>query len=600
VIAVLFALRQPPKLRGYVDGTLLFGVPLAASGLQYSLVKDIEFGVSLSSFAMGAFYLVLSWFIWKRKGDGLKLLAEAFLALGVIFASMAIPFALAPTQTAAAWALEGAGLLWLGSRQDRLSVRFFGLILQFSAGLMFFYRDLPFRINDLLDNDIVLSTVDSVKPFLNADFISAIIMAIAGILSARLLIKPFKGRRSWEEGMSPVALIWGVLWLFGGFLYQLLSHYSLALLPTTLLLFTAIVSLLFTIFAIKAKPQWQHAWVISGALFGLVLLLGLTQFGMSKYDFHPLQQNGWIAWPVVFVVYYFLLKQLEKNQVLQRFQSVFHSALLILLTVLVTFEGVWQLKIYFSSSSDWMGIWMIVPTVVALWVIIKANFWPFSTHKEIYRQQTGVALAAVLSIWSFIALGSEGTSDPLPWLPLINPLDITSIIIFITLFKWWQTISDNFALVKNQNDQHKSFNKRTFAITITGLIFLWLNVTLFRVAYHWFDVSYNAHALYNSSLIQTSVSILWALSGVLITVYASRKKIRFLWIGGAFILGLVVLKLFVIDFSTLSSLARIISFLVVGILLTSIGYFAPLPERDEALIKQIENVGNREKDANNV
>ena len=64
LIAVLYALRQPPKLKGYVDGTLLFGVPLAASGLQYYLVKDYEFGVSISAFAMGVFYMILAWFIW--------------------------------------------------------------------------------------------------------------------------------------------------------------------------------------------------------------------------------------------------------------------------------------------------------------------------------------------------------------------------------------------------------------------------------------------------------------------------------------------------------------------------------------------------------
>ncbi len=134
-------------------------------------------------------------------------------------------------------------------------------------------------------------------------------------------------------------------------------------------------------------------------------------------------------------------------------------------------------------------------------------------------------------------------------------------------------------MLKNQNEQNKSFNQRAFAIAIAGLVFLWLNVTLFRIAHHWFGVNYNPDALYNSNLVQSSVSILWALSGVLLTVYASRKKIRFLWMAGAFILGLVVLKLFVIDLSTLGKLARIVSFLVVGVLLTSIGYFAPLPDK---------------------
>jgi uncharacterized membrane protein len=604
LIAVLFALRQPPKLRGYVDGTLLFGVPLAASGLQYALVKDFEYGVSLSSFAMGAFYLVLSWFIWKRKGDGLKLLAEAFLALGVIFASMAIPFALAPTQTAAAWALEGAGLLWLGSRQNRLSVRFFGLLLQFGAGIAFLSK-----FDDYFNGynvTAVSENLQSYKPFLNGEFLSSMMLSIAGIITARLLIKPYEGRRSWEKGISPAALIWGLLWLFGGFIYQLLRQDQWEFIPTNMLIFTAVTSLIFTVISMRLKPEWKHAWIVASGLFGLVLILGFVDFGLSKYNsaYHPLQHNGWIAWPLVFVVYYFLLKQLEKYQVLERFQPVLHSLLLLLLVVLITVEGAWQFKTSISSASDWMGIWYIVPTIIAMWLIIKAKFWPFSIHKHSYRQQTGVALAAVMSIWSFIALGSKGTADPLPWIPLLNPLDVVSIIVFITLFKWWQSISDNFALIKNQNEQNKSFNQRAFSIAIAGLVFLWLNFTLFRVAYHWFDVSYNAEALYNSNLVQSAVSILWALSGVILTVFASRKNIRFLWVAGAFILGLVVLKLFVIDFSTLGSLARIISFLVVGILLTSIGYFAPLPDKEsdkkhdeESVVTDEENT--EQKDENN-
>ncbi len=594
LIAVLFALRQPPKLRGYVDGTLLFGVPLAASGLQYSLVQNFEYGVSLSSFAMGAFYLVLSWFIWKRKGDDLKLLAEAFLALGVIFASMAIPFALAPTQTAAAWALEGAGLLWLGSRQNRLSVRAFGLLLQVGAGM-------AFLSNFNVFSNHASDAVSNIKPFINGEFFSSMMLAIAGIFSARLLFKSFKGRQSWEDGFSPIILAWGLIWLFGGFVNQLGSYYPMDFFKTNLLLFTAGISLLFTLFGMKSKPAWSHAWMVATGLFGLVLLLAFTQFGYSKYelDFHLLQYNGWIAWTVVFAVYYFLLKQLEKHQVLQRIQPIIHSLLLLLLVILVTVEGAWLLKKQLSSGSDWMGIWYIVPSIVALWMIIKAKFWPFSSHKETYRQQTGIALAAAMSIWSLFALGSEGTSDPLPWIPLLNPLDIVSVIIFITLFKWWQASSDSFGVLNHQSAQNKSFNKRVFSIGIAGLVFLWLNVTLFRMAHHWFGIDYNGAALYNSGLVQTSVSILWALSGVILTVYASRKMIRFLWMAGAVVLGLVVLKLFVIDLSTLGNLSRIISFLVVGILLTSIGYFAPLPDNtlDEEDV-ETEGRGKNENEKN--
>jgi len=182
-----------------------------------------------------------------------------------------------------------------------------------------------------------------------------------------------------------------------------------------------------------------------------------------------------------------------------------------------------------------------------------------------------------MMLWGFQALIQRGNPEPLPWIPLLNPLDITIGFVFISLIKWWKSVSTTLADYTSQN---AIFNKRSATISFGLLVFLWLNFTVFRIAHHWFNVPYSAYAFYNSSLVQTAVSILWALSGVLLTVYASRKALRVLWIAGGALLILVALKLFVIDLSELGSLARIISFLVVGALLTSIGYFAPLPDKE--------------------
>jgi len=43
------------------------------------------------------------------------------------------------------------------------------------------------------------------------------------------------------------------------------------------------------------------------------------------------------------------------------------------------------------------------------------------------------------------------------------------------------------------------------------------------------------------------------------------------------LLGLVVLKLFLVDLSGTGTVARIVSFIVVGILMLVIGYFSPMP-----------------------
>ncbi len=578
LIAVLFALRQPPNLHGYVDGTLLFGVPLAASSLQYVLVKEFEYGVSLSFFAMGAFYLSLAYVIWTRKGEELKLLAEAFLVLGVIFASLAIPFALSPSQTIAAWALEGAGLLWLGTRQNRLSVRIFGLILQAGAGIIFLSSDNPYAIAQIMTG--AENTLKSAMPFINGSFIGSLMLMIAGIILARLLIKPFESQTNWEKRISPVLLIWGLAWLFGGFIYQIIVHYSISVLPTSLLLLTALTSLMFTLFAIRFKPEWISAWKVASLLFTFILFLAFTQviFGAWSSSYHPLQKLGWIAWPVVFVVYYFLLKKLEQHQALLRIQALFHSALLLLLVALITFEGAWLLTQLFTPPSDWITIWYIIPTILTLHLITSTTFWPLSAHQKVDTQQASIVLATMMLLWMLISLSSQGIPAPLAWIPIINPLDIMSIMVIITLFNGWKTLNNRFSSLQSQHNERFSIHNKIIII-FAGFIFVWLNITLFRMAHHWFDVAYQAEALYQSNLVQAAVSILWALSGVVITVYASRKNIRFLWLSGAALLGFVVLKLFIIDLSTLGNLARIISFMVVGVLLMSIGYFAPLPEK---------------------
>jgi len=66
---------------------------------------------------------------------------------------------------------------------------------------------------------------------------------------------------------------------------------------------------------------------------------------------------------------------------------------------------------------------------------------------------------------------------------------------------------------------------------------------------------------------------------------AARLRSRRAWLTGAILLGVVILKLFLVDLSGSETVARIVSFLVVGILMLVIGDFSPLPPKrvtDEA------------------
>ena len=137
MITILYANRQAPNLKHYVDATLVFGTPLVAFGLQYGLVKNIEFGLAYSSLALGLFYSGVAVLLWRQLGTTLKLLTESFLALSVVFGTLTIPFALDGRWTSAAWALEGAGMVWVGLRQRQTMAWVFGLLVQFGAWMSF-------------------------------------------------------------------------------------------------------------------------------------------------------------------------------------------------------------------------------------------------------------------------------------------------------------------------------------------------------------------------------------------------------------------------------------------------------------------------------
>ncbi len=210
VISALFAFRQPVHLRGYVDATLVFGVPLVGFALQAALVKDMPYGLAWSAIAAAAFYVALAWLLFNRLGRDSRLLAEAFLAIGVVFATLTIPLALDARWTAGMWALEGAAIVWVGRRQARLLPRLFGYLLQGGAGVSFLYS---------------AQQIHHQLPVLNGLFIGALVIAVAGLFTAWYvhhhrdqLYGPLEPR------LHPFFLIWGLLWWYGAWLFEIINQ----------------------------------------------------------------------------------------------------------------------------------------------------------------------------------------------------------------------------------------------------------------------------------------------------------------------------------------------------------------------------------------
>jgi uncharacterized membrane protein len=96
-------------------------------------------------------------------------------------------------------------------------------------------------------------------------------------------------------------------------------------------------------------------------------------------------------------------------------------------------------------------------------------------------------------------------------------------------------------------------------------------------------VAYEPEALFRSSLVQTAVTIFWTLLALATMLLATQRAVRLVWIAGASLLTVVILKLFLIDLSRVGTMERWVSFIGVGLLTLVLGYFSPLPpSRKEA------------------
>lgn len=131
------AQRAAEALRhvGRVDSTLTFGVPLAAFSMQYLLVRDFEWGPAWAAAAFALLHIALGGALMRGPSRRYELLGEAHVIVGTLFATLAIPLALQGAWTGATWAVEAAGMYWLGARQRRTYARAFALLVMLGAAL---------------------------------------------------------------------------------------------------------------------------------------------------------------------------------------------------------------------------------------------------------------------------------------------------------------------------------------------------------------------------------------------------------------------------------------------------------------------------------
>jgi uncharacterized membrane protein len=222
---------------------------------------------------------------------------------------------------------------------------------------------------------------------------------------------------------------------------------------------------------------------------------------------------------------------------------------------------------YTAPDAVWLACAAAAPAILALVVIqalARRNAWPLATHADAYQRQAGSLVAAGLVCWVVVTnVLSPGSPTPWPYVPLLNPLDVTSLAALWALAAWSR---DALAV-----------DARARYAVLAGAGFVLLNGGVLRTAHHWADIAWNLHDLLASRPLQAALTLTWTVTALALMIGATRRGMRPWWIAGAVLLTAVVAKLFLIDLATLSGLPQVVAFLGVGALMLVIGYFAPLP-----------------------
>ena len=554
-IAVLFALRQPPRLKGYVDGTLVFGMPLVVFSLQVGLVKAMPYGLAFSAVAMGLIYAGLATALWQRHEEGLRTLVEAFLALGVVFGSLAIPLALSGSWTAVTWSLEGAGLVWIGLRQHRWPARAFGLLLQIGSGALF----------------LMESHHGGTQMFLfNSRFLGGMMMGTAGLFCAFMLERYQERLHALERPLTALAMTWGLIWWLATGIREIDHQLSRRHEWIGFLSFIGISAL--TMGLCYRRLNWRGMRFPAMGLLPAMILAGAV---LSNQYFvkHPFQ--GWwsVVWPVLFAIHVYLLRAMDTAWPV-RISVTWHTAGALLATVLLSWETGWLLDWVAGGARVWRYIaWGGVPAVVVGGVMRLPGRlqWPSDSWENAYRAWLPLLSVAGLMAWSALGIALSGDPRPLPYLPLLNPLDLVQAVVFLVVINWCVDVGRKTIVLPMEIAPIW-----LWGITAGGIL-LWLTAVVARCVHAFAQVPYDGEVMFRSDMFHAAVSVLWGLLALGCMVASNRLQRRMIWFSGAGLLAIVVIKLFMVDLSGSGTISRIVSFLAVGMLMLVIGFFTPLP-----------------------
>jgi uncharacterized membrane protein len=547
-IPILYARRRTAGRGDLMDACLVFGTPLIAFSLQAGLLHGVSFDdsrmpLAFCALTLAVLYAGLAWRLLRR--ERYAALGQSYAILAVGFATLAVPLALSARATAAVFALEGAGLVWLSLKQDRVLPHLTGIGLQLLAALAY----TPGHADISVDGRAVA----------NPGFMSGLVLAMAGFASA------WACHRYRRTQLSAAFYVWALLWWCVAAANEVGRLVDMPARADVLL-------------AIAAVTGWVAAEVYrrmpSAALalttcagFAVAVPLAFAQVGAHGY---PFGSNGAWAWLLFALLGARALVCLRDGPDFLAAWAQFAWWLVWPTTLSLLARHVCE---RFDLADGWLRALTAVPWLAAATVSLRRWHWlsaPQGQRFDPCRAPLQSVFFSVLGLWWLSALAAAGDVDPLPWVPAVNPIELAQLAALVLLGAWMGTPEAPAGV--------RGWRLRILA----GAGFALVTCMTLRTVHHWGGIEWNAD-LASTSLAQTSLTVVWSVLGVIGWISGSRRGQRGVWLAGALLMGVVLAKLVLVDRQHLGNLLGIGSFIAYGLLCTLVGYLAPAPPREPGM-----------------
>jgi uncharacterized membrane protein len=583
LLAVLHnVVNRRPTL--WIDLAMVFSNALLYFSTSYELLDDKHHGIlGLFAVLVSAFYMGLGYFAYSRDRED-SLLIYTFLALAFLFAVLAVPIQLDQHWVTMGWALEGAAMTWIGLRANDRTSRYAALVVFGVAVGHWFHIDVQ---------EFAYHANEAFLPLLNRRALSCAVL-VGAFAAAVVFYRRMKSDVDDEERSMFTGLY---LLAANGLAVILLSidandyfeqakagansgDQSLSLANTKALTLTGLwaiygVGALFVGLKRRLKLLRYLALILLAGAIVKVLVVDLNYYAAS---WHTLILNQTFAAFASIIAALaigsrFYLRNLDADDEERDIVVPLLVGGANVLAIIALSAEVWGYFARLKSELAGMEAEQIENTrqfaISALWTIYGAVSLLIGIKRGTRALRIGALLLLALATAKVLIVDLAYYDAKWHTLVVNETFAALALLVFALASSAWSYTGAEFV------DRDESNAMVPLLVASANILAL---VALSAEALGYYAVKMSAGGLASETSIdlhlaqQLSLSVVWAIyGGAMLTVGIARRS-KLLRLMALVLLGLTILKVFLLDLSSLQKLYRIISFIVLGAILLGVSF----------------------------